>query len=211
MESGKEPIKRVVFTCVNNVGRSVTLEYLFRQMLQDMGLAGKVSVSSAGIFNEEMDRVRHERRRIVEEHGGVKQWWGHPAYPGLVKALAKRGIDASKHESQQLTKEIAETADLVVCTSDDQRDAITSAYPSTKGRVHTLDELADTLDHPLPLGDRFMKPIYNPDWPLLACGDYGPRVEIMALVIEWALKEGYDGKGVGSKILSLLGVEQPTT
>ncbi len=215
MKNNKEQMKRVVFICIGNIGRSVTGEYLFRQLIEDMDLAGKISVSSAGVRHitpdDEVARTMPEITRIRNAHGGGRiqdsrsqiKWWGNPAYPGTIAALAKRGIDTSKHVSKPLTKEIAETADLIITPSSIQKTTITSAYPSTKDKVYTVDEINGTTDIPLlSISDRNWKPVYKPDWPLKSCGDTGPHCEIMTLVLEWVLK-----KECG-KILSLLGIKR---
>ncbi len=203
MENSKEQMKRVVFISVANVGRSVTEEYLFRQVIEDMDLAGKISVSSAGVCNDEIIKTMPEMERIWEEYGKPEVLWGNRAYSGTIAALAKRGIDASKHVSKPLTKEMVKTAALIIPTSPMQKTTIISAYPSTKDKVYTLDEINDsTTIFLIGIPDRNWKPVYKPDWPLGSSCDTGPYCEIVALVMEWVLK-----KECG-KILSLLGIKR---
>lgn len=93
---------KILFICTDNVGRSVTAEYLLRDML---GKAGRndIEVSSAGTTAD----------------SDVSSF----CFAHLDK-LEEMGIDPSGHERKQVTKELLEGADLTLSMDEFQKDWI---------------------------------------------------------------------------------------
>ena len=79
---------RVMFVCHGNICRSPMAEFIFKNMLEEMGLLDRVYVSSSATSTEE----------II---GGV----GNPVYPPAVRELKKHGIDPGQKRAVQLKKE----------------------------------------------------------------------------------------------------------
>jgi arsenate reductase len=78
-------VKRVLFVCVHNAGRSVMAEAMFNQMAR-----GSVQALSAG----------------TEPQG--------PPHPEVVDAMREIGFDVSDHRGQTLTDEMVASADRVI-------------------------------------------------------------------------------------------------
>jgi len=84
---------RICFVCLGNICRSPMAEVVTRSLLDDAGLADRITVSSAGTGNWHV---------------------GRSADPGSVRALAARGYDGSRHRAEQLTIEKLADYDLLV-------------------------------------------------------------------------------------------------
>ena len=71
---------RIIFVCHGNICRSPMAEFVFRNMIESVGLADKVVVSSAATSTEEI---------------------GNPVYPMAKRELAKHGIgcEGKRHDS----------------------------------------------------------------------------------------------------------------
>jgi arsenate reductase (thioredoxin) len=78
-------MKRVLFVCVRNAGRSVMAEALFNRRA-----GGRAEAVSAGTEP------------------------GHAAHPEVVEAMREIGVDVSTHQGRLLTDEMVRAADRVV-------------------------------------------------------------------------------------------------
>lgn len=74
---------KLLFVCTGNTCRSPMAEGLFRKMLKEEGLEGRVLCQSAGLSPVE----------------------GEPASPNAVEALREVGVDISGHRARRLTGE----------------------------------------------------------------------------------------------------------
>ena len=82
---------RLLFVCTGNTCRSAIAEALARREAIERGLAD-VEVSSAG----------------------TSAWDGAPASDGALLVALERGLDISTHRSQQLTRELVQSHDVVL-------------------------------------------------------------------------------------------------
>lgn len=84
---------RICFVCLGNICRSPMAEFVTRALLEESGLADRVTVSSTGTGDWHI---------------------GNPANSGSVRALAGRGHDASQHRARQLTAQMLGDYDLLI-------------------------------------------------------------------------------------------------
>src|SRR5215207_2060090 len=89
---------RICLVCLGNICRSPMAGAVLRRQLEDAGLAGAVTVETAGT-------------------GG---WHvGGPADPRTLVALRNRGLDASDHQARQFTSASFSDYDLVLALDRD--------------------------------------------------------------------------------------------
>jgi protein-tyrosine-phosphatase len=100
-------------------------EAIFRDMLPDEW-KGRVEISSAG----------------------TAAWGGQPASPLAVEVLRDAGIDLSRHRARMLTRDMIESADLIVAMELHHRDMIGRIAPDFSKPVLVLGELDE--DRPSP-------------------------------------------------------------
>ncbi len=113
----------ILFVCTGNTCRSPMAEAILRHRSDN-----SIQVRSAGIFASN----------------------GSPASRQSVEVLQDKGIKIN-HQSQALTEELVEWADLVLTMTGQHKQAILSQFPSKIGHIFTLKEhvLAEkeTLDN----------------------------------------------------------------
>lgn len=96
-------MKKVLFVCTGNVFRSMSAEFAMRAAVTpDLNLA----FESAGTHGYPDHHIRKD----------------------VLSRLANHNIDASSHRSKRLTKEIIESADLVVAMSTDHQKFIKEEF-----------------------------------------------------------------------------------
>ena len=80
---------------------------------------------------------------------GVRALVGHPAEPGAVAAMARRGIDLGDHVARSATPDLVDAADLVVTMEAAHLVDLVSERGDRFERTFTLPELVDRCaDHP---------------------------------------------------------------
>lgn len=112
----------VIFVCTANICRSPVAEALFRDWLrqQPAASANAWRVSSAGTWADE----------------------GAPASAYAVEVLAAAGLDLSVHRSRRVARAMIEAADLLLCMTRSQREALQVEFPDLAGRVQLLTAMA---------------------------------------------------------------------
>lgn len=63
---------------------------------------------------------------------------GRPVHEHVASLLASRGVDVSRKQSQKLTPEIVEHADLILAMTSEHARGVVSRFPDTISRVFTL-------------------------------------------------------------------------
>ncbi|OSG99542.1 protein tyrosine phosphatase, partial [Bifidobacterium adolescentis] len=107
----------IMFVCTGNVCRSPMGELLMRRYLSGTS----ITVSSAGT------------------HALV----GHSIDPSSGRLMDSVGIDSSEFRSRQLTRELAESADLILCFEEEQRNNIVDMAPSVVRRTFLVTDFAN--------------------------------------------------------------------
>jgi protein-tyrosine-phosphatase/predicted ATP-grasp superfamily ATP-dependent carboligase len=111
---------RIVFVCLGNICRSPFAEGLLRDRLRDFA----IGVKSCGMLPQP----------------------GRPTPVLGIEAAAEHGIDLSQHRSVWLTRQLAETATLLVVFDVATRDAVLDRYSDVKAPVICLGDLAGIGD-----------------------------------------------------------------
>ena len=112
-------IRRILFVCTGNTGRSVAAEALARHLIVARGLA--LTVASRGVAVD----PRNDR---PERH--------------LVTLLAARGIDLSPHRATGLTGEDIRSADCILTMTALHRQSVLDRFPEAAGKLHMLSQAA---------------------------------------------------------------------
>lgn len=109
----------ILFVCTANITRSVMAEEILRHMASLHPHAGTpLHVESAGVdalVGESPDRFTQE---VCRDHG----------------------IEVRAHKARQLTSEMIEGVDLVLCLAEEHKRLILGAYPRFKEKVFLLLE-----------------------------------------------------------------------
>ena len=108
---------RLLFICTGNTCRSPLAEAIARREAIERGLAD-VEVASAG----------------------TSAWDGAPASDGALLVALERGLDLSTHRSQQLTRELVQSHDVVLAMGPHHLERAEAL--GGEGRTHLLTAFA---------------------------------------------------------------------
>ncbi len=110
----------VVFVCTANICRSPVAAALFRNWLRQRPEANEWRVSSAGTWADD----------------------GVPPSTYAREVLGELGLDLSEHRSRRVDRQMAEGADLLVCMTRSQREAMQTEFPDLADRIQLLSAMA---------------------------------------------------------------------
>ncbi|MED1782683.1 low molecular weight phosphotyrosine protein phosphatase [Brevibacillus fortis] len=113
---------KVLFVCLGNICRSPMAEAVFRHLVEAEGLAGEISIDSAGI-------------------GGWHA--GEPPHKGTQKVLTENGIAHDTLRARQIVVQDFSEYDYIVCMDEENLSALNQMAPSGK-KVHRLLDFADS-------------------------------------------------------------------
>lgn len=125
---------RVMFVCTGNICRSPMAEIVFRAIVEEHGLAG----------------------RVVSASAGTGDWHvGERADHRTIAALARRGYDGTQHRARQFTQPDLASYDLVVALDRSHERILRQWAPDedSDGKVVLLMDFSadtDVLDVPDP-------------------------------------------------------------
>lgn len=121
---------RVMFICHGNICRSTMAEFVFRDMVEKLGMGDKFTVSSSATSREEI---------------------GSPVYPGTKKILNSLNISCEGKYAVQLTKSDYDKYDYLLCMDDMNIRNALKIIGSDKD--NKLKRLLDFTDKPRNIAD----------------------------------------------------------
>ena len=117
---------RVLFVCTGNICRSPTAEAVFRGMVEQQGLAGRIETDSAGTIGY------HE---------------GAGADPRTVEAARERGIEMGGLRARQVRIEDYRDFDLILAMSREHAEVMRDdCRPTERGKIRMFMEFAPQVD-----------------------------------------------------------------
>jgi protein-tyrosine-phosphatase len=123
--------RRILFVCTGNVCRSPMAAALFNAKARHLG----------------------EHHAYVARSAGTWALENQPASGHAITVMRERGIDLTGHRGQTVTRKLLERAAVVIVMTASHRDALTSEFPTVRGKLHLMSELIDrTFDIADPYG-----------------------------------------------------------
>ena len=133
-------VKRVLFVCTGNTCRSFMAEYIFKQILRDKVEEGVLEACSVSAVS-----------------AGLCASPGQKGSDTAIEVLRREyGCDGSPHRARLLTRELAESADLILTMTRGHKSAILQVLPEMCSRVFTLAEYACGDINAADIDDPFM-------------------------------------------------------
>ncbi len=120
---------RIIFVCTGNTCRSPMAEGILKKLLMD-----------------EFDKSK-QIPPIEVASAGTHAFPGQPASRNSVVAAGKHGIDLDRHFSKRLTRETAESADMIITMERNHVDDIHAQWPDIDTAVD-LRNLGLEPSHP---------------------------------------------------------------
>jgi len=109
----------ILFVCTANITRSVMAEAIFRHLAsRQVHIGSPLHVESAGVDALVGAHPDSSTQQVCRDHG----------------------IEVRLHISRQLTSEMIEAVDLVLCLAEEHKRLILGAYPRFKEKVFLLLE-----------------------------------------------------------------------
>ena len=122
---GQEAIMhRILFVCTGNTCRSCMAKGLFEIIIENDQTANQFEVDSAGIHAFD----------------------GEPASQYAIEAVKEYGVDIAEHRAKRLTKEIVDTAEIILCMTENHKYQIAQMFPVTQDKSYTLLEYVNLYD-----------------------------------------------------------------
>jgi molybdate transport system ATP-binding protein len=121
-----------VFVCSGNTSRSP-----MAQAICNAEIALRL-----GVPLESLDRVG-----IKAVSAGLKARPGEALAPEAAQALAALGMSEIEHRSSNLTRRLAEKAEIIFCMTEEQRNELVGMFPEAAAKVHCLQEIG-SIDDP---------------------------------------------------------------
>jgi len=130
---------KILFVCTANVRRSPMAAVLFADWLRRHPAPGGWQVSSAGTWAAE----------------------GEPAARYACEAVKLRGLDLSAHRARRVTAAMVSVADLVVCMTRSQQEALNAEFQACAGRTELFRRLIgqpyDVMDLSEPTREAYLQ------------------------------------------------------
>jgi protein-tyrosine-phosphatase len=131
--------------CIGNRNRSPFAEFFFSKLLseRDNKLTDKINITSAGFLPQRM-KDKMAALKIVAPN----PFFGRSLPQTTRTSLLRHGIIVSEAwRSKELTRELAEQADLIITVLPDQKEDIKRIYPNIASRIITIREISQWEDY----------------------------------------------------------------
>lgn len=129
-----------LMVCTGNTCRSPMAEVLFKK-----SLAEKIGCT--------VDEL--EENGVIVASAGVAAMPGAKASEESVEVVRKMGLDLENHQSQPVSDQLLESADLILTMTNGHRNALVTHWPAIAGRTHVLSvdgsDISDPIGGPLEL------------------------------------------------------------
>ncbi len=135
-----EKIIRVLFVCLGNICRSPMAEAVFRHLVNEAGLSGRIDVESAGTGNW---------------HAGQRP------HPGTLAILKQHQIEVGGKRARQLTRADLSEFDYVIAMDEENVSDIQTLFSSRVPRLLEFAHHTSTLDVPDPYYNGEFEVVYN--------------------------------------------------
>lgn len=118
---------KILFVCTGNICRSPMAAQMFQQMLERNGIANLVEIDSAGTGSLD----------------------GSPLEPQAKAAIERMGFEGRAHSAQPLTRELVESANLVLTATQAQCTEVVELLVRANRYTFTLKEFAHLAEYEL--------------------------------------------------------------
>lgn len=147
------PMHKILFICHGNICRSVTAEFVMRDLVMRAGVANQFKIDSAATSREEI---------------------GNPIYPNVQRALQAHGICGAKHAARQVTKSDYDQFDMLVLMDEENLRGIRRIIPSDpEGKISLLldhTDPSDTAHHRRDVADPWYTRDFDQAWEDISIG-----------------------------------------
>lgn len=118
-------MKNILLVCTGNTCRSVMAEEMLDDAVdRSTKLAGEIRAESAGTFAAEGSTVTQNTVQVMEEIG----------------------LSVRRHKAEQMDKEMAEWADLILTMEASHLEHIEAMFPEAEKKAHTLKGYAEGVE-----------------------------------------------------------------
>ena len=118
----------ILYVCTANLFRSPIAAACTERKLHAAGLADTWAVASAGTWTTA----------------------GLPAHPRALLAATDLGLDLSAHRTREVNTALLAAASLIVVMEQGHKEALECEFPTCRGRITLLGELAGQRDPEIP-------------------------------------------------------------
>ena len=108
---------KIIFVCHGNICRSPMAEFIFKCLINELGLLDKFDISSRALSYEEI---------------------GNDIYPPIKRVLIKNNIPFSKHKASKLTLDEVNNADEVILMDSYNEMRFKNEFPHAKNAKKLL-------------------------------------------------------------------------
>lgn len=135
-----DKIIRVLFVCLGNICRSPMAEAVFRHLVNEAGLSGRIDVESAGTGSW---------------HAGQRP------HPGTLVILKQHQIEVGGKRARQLTRADLREFDYVIAMDEENASDIQTLFDCRVPRLLEFAHQNGTLDVPDPYYNGKFDVVYN--------------------------------------------------